>query len=119
MSCSNCRPSDVKPQKSPFKETLRLTGEYEHENVSLAVCYFCGENALYYSADVYDDFWQYWCVIDEVEMASILEDDDPSDPHRPERAREILRKRAVLLKHPVRGLSWASGGICVIEGPPW
>lgn len=99
---------------------MRLTGPYAHENVALAQCTGCGALALYYSADVYDDFWQYWCTIGEEERALLMEDDnDPDDPQRPTRARAILEKHPHLMRGPVRGFEWVPAGFAPIEGPPW
>jgi hypothetical protein len=110
----------VKPQESPFEEVKRLTGQYVHENVCLARCKRCGSAALYYSADVYDDFWQYWCVIDEAECAQLLEEDnDPDEPQLPIRARAMLQKHSHLVRGPVHGFEWVPPGHSVIEGPPW
>ena len=114
-----CQPSGMRPNNSPFEEVTRLTGTYGHENVGLAHCTVCGKTALYYSADVYDDFWQYWCTIDEDERAQLLEDDDHDDPQRPLRARAILLNHPYLVRGPVRGLEWVPPGHAVIEGPPW
>lgn len=114
-----CQPSGVVPVKSPFEEVTRLTGPYEHENVSLARCTRCGVGALYYSADVYDDFWQYWCTIDEDDRAQLLEADDDDDPQRANRARAILQKRGYLRRGPVHGFEWGPPGSTVVKGPPW
>lgn len=115
-----CQPSDLVPVKSPFEEVTRLTGPYEDENVSLARCSRCGESALYYSADVYDDFWQYWCTIDEDEKAQLLEpDEDADDPQRAVRARSILQKHRYLRRGPVHGFEWGGPGSTVVQGPPW
>src|SRR5687768_13823870 len=115
-----CQASGVTPKESPFEEMKRLTGPYVHENVSLARCKTCGSTALYYSADVYDDFWQYWCTIDEAERAQLLEeDDDPDEPQRAIRARAILERHAYLVRGPVLGFEWVPPGHSVIEGPPW
>jgi hypothetical protein len=114
-----CQPSKIAPTDSPFVETRRLTGPYEHENVGLARCASCDKTALYYSADVYDDFWQYWCIINETECARLLEDDDPDEPQLPTRARAILEENSNLVHSPVRGFEWVPPGHSVIEGPPW
>jgi hypothetical protein len=114
-----CQPSAAKPDRSPFEEVMRLAGPYEHESVSLARCDICGRAALYYSADVYDDFWQHWCTIDEVERTQLLEEYDPDDPQRPVRARAMLARHAYLVRHPVRDLEWVPPGYPVVEGPPW
>ena len=114
-----CRPSAAVVKESPFEEVTRLTGPYEHENVSLAKCSSCGSKALYYSADVYDDFWQYWCLLSEVEYAHLLEEDDPDEPQRPSRARKMLEENAALVHGPVRGFEWAPSGCHVVQGPPW
>lgn len=71
-----CQPTKVALIECPFEEVARLTGSYDHENASLARCKACGGAALYYSADVYDDFWQYWCRIDEAERAELQESDE-------------------------------------------
>lgn len=114
-----CEPGDRPPKASPFEKTESLTGRYEHENVALARCRKCGKEALYYSADVYDDFWQYWCLIDESERALLMAPDEGEEPERPTRAREILRRRPALIKGPVHGFEWAASGANVVEGPPW
>jgi hypothetical protein len=114
-----CQPSKATVEESPFEEEVRLTGPYEHENVSLAMCSSCGSKALYYSADVYDDLWQYWCLINEAEHAQLLEEDDPDEPQRPLRARKILEEHVCLVRGPVRGFEWAPSGCTVVEGPPW
>ena len=115
-----CQPSGAASTESPFDEVKRLTGPYEHENVSLAQCTRCGAPALYYSADIYDDFWQYWCLIDEEEHAHLLEkEDDPDEPTRAVRARAILEKNTYLVRGPVRGFEWVPPGHAVLQGPPW
>jgi hypothetical protein len=114
-----CQPSLTPPTTSPFEEVERLTGPYDHENVSLAQCMRCGRVALYYSADIYDDYWQYWCVIDEAERAQLLQEDDLDEPQRPRQARQILEKSDYLVLGPVRGFEWVPPGHPVMEGPPW
>ena len=114
-----CDPASAAPTESPFEEVKRLTGPHDHENVGLARCKACGGSALYYSADVYDDFWQHWCKINEEERAEVLEPDHPDDPQRPARARAILESRAHLVQGPVRGFEWAPPGCAVVQGPPW
>ena len=104
-ACPLCRPSQAEVTRSPFREVERLASQYAHENVSLAQCTGCESLALYYSADVYDDFWQYRCLIDETQ--------------RPARARAILEKHARLMKGPVRGFEWIPTGFAPVEGPPW
>jgi hypothetical protein len=111
-----CSPTSGVPNESPFEEVTRLTGPYEHENVSLAKCKECGEPALYYSADVFDDFLQYWCRIDETEQAELLEQDNKDDPQRPARARAILERHAYLSRGPIRGLERVPPGYPVVEG---
>jgi hypothetical protein len=122
LSSCVCAPGNVGLKQAPFEEVTRLTGPYEHENVSLARCRECGGTALYYSADVYDDFWQYWCRIDDAERAELLEPDDPDDPDDPQcarRARTILERKAHLVRGPVRGFEWGPPGVPVVQGPPW
>lgn len=114
-----CQPSLTPPTASPFEETERLTGPYDHENVSLARCTRCGRAALYYSADIYDDYWQYWCVIDEEERAQLLQEDDLDERQRPRHARQILKKRDYLVLGPAHAFEWVPPGHPVIEGPPW
>jgi len=97
----------------------KVTGQFEHESVGLAACSFCGEQALYYSADVYDDVWQYWCLLDGVEKAILLSVDKSSNPQLAKRASDILRKYPTLINHPVRGLLWAMDGAQAIQGAPW
>ena len=115
-----CVPSESPIQASPFEETQRLTGPYTHENVALARCKKCCKPALHYSADVYDDFWQYWCLIDDAERELLIAPDEGEDePQLPVRAREILARHPSLEKGPVRGYEWAPAGAGVVEGPPW
>jgi hypothetical protein len=114
-----CEPSQQPPKASPFEQTQALTGPYVHENVALARCRKCGKEALYYSADVYDDFWQYWCLIGESERSLLIAPDESEEPERPSRAREILAHRPSLIKGPVLGFEWAPSGASAVEGPPW
>lgn len=114
-----CQPSSATLIKSPFEVVERLTGVYEHESVALARCAACSKSALYYSADIYDDFWQYWCLIDGNECESLLVDDDPNEPQLPKRARAILLNHDYLVLGPVRGFEWVPPGSPVIEGAPW
>ena len=114
-----CQPSSTPHTRSPFEAVEQLTGPYDHENVSLARCVCCGRAALYYSADIYDDYWQYWCAIDETERAHLLAEDDADEPQRPRRARLILEKHGYLVLGPVRGFEWVPPGCPVMEGPPW
>jgi hypothetical protein len=116
---SICHPSNVKLAKSPFKELKQLTGSYEHENVSLAQCTYCGQLALYYSTDIYDDFWQYWCIIDDAAHAQLLEAADRHESQLAMHARSILERHPYLLRHPILGFEWVPAGHAVIEGPPW
>ncbi|TWO72409.1 hypothetical protein FN976_06825 [Caenimonas sedimenti] len=114
-----CEPAKKLPEVTPFEEVQRLTGPYEHENVAFARCKVCAKAALYYSADIYDDFWQYWCLIDEAEKAVLAAPDDDEEPQRPARAREILGRKSTLIKGPVLGFEWCVDGAQVLEGPPW
>ena len=114
-----CEPGEQPLKASPFEETESLTGRYEHENVALARCRKCGKDALYYSADVCDDFWQYWCLIDESERALLMAPDEGEEPERPSRARGILGYRPTLINGPVHSFEWAPSGANVVEGPPW
>lgn len=114
-----CEATNAGLKESPFEEVRRLTGSYEHENVSLARCKSCGAAALYYSADVYDDFWQYWCKIEDAERAELLLPDDPDDPKCAARARAILERHHHLVCGPIRGFEWGPPGARVVEGPPW
>lgn len=118
QSC-RCRPSNEKLMGSPFEEINRLTGPYEHENVSLVRCKGCGRIGLYYSADIYDDFWQYWCTINEAQHAQLLEEDDPNDSKLAIRARAILETQPYLLRRPGHGFQWILSGLPVMQGPPW
>jgi len=120
QACPLCRPSGAEVAHSPFREVKRLASQYAHENVSLAQCVGCESLALYYSADVYDDFWQYWCLIDEAERQLLTQEgNDPDDSRRPARARAILEKHSHLMKGPVRGFEWIPAGFAPIVGPPW
>ncbi len=117
--CSLCQNSDAEVKEPPFEEVTQLTGKYDDEHVSLAKCSHCGNLALYYWTYVYDDLWQYWCLISSEEKAHLLEEDDENDPQRPARARNILKAHAFLVRNPVRGLEWAPPGCSVVQGPPW
>ena|GEM_PF-3000082 len=119
-SCPLCSPSEMAVTQSPFQvDKPQLTNEYDHENVNLARCRYCGSLALCYSADVFDDYWIYWCLIDESDRTLLLAPDDDKNPERPSRAREIIARRPTLINHPVRGFEWAPSGTRVITGPPW
>jgi hypothetical protein len=90
-----------------------------HEYVALAQCKTCGRAALYYSADVYDDFWQHWCRIDESERNSLSESKFEDEGELAAHARGILKKHPHLVHGPVHGFEWAPTGSGVVEGPPW
>lgn len=119
QACCVCGPGLGIPSQSPFAEVQLLTGQYEHENVALARCKKCGRDALCYSADVYDDFWLYWCLLDEQDREFLLQPDNDEETELPARARAVLARRATLIKGPVHGFEWAPSGITVAEGPPW
>jgi hypothetical protein len=122
-SCPLCLPSETTVTESPFQcDGPQLTDGF-HEYVYLGRCKHCGSLALRYSADIFDDYWVYWCLIDESERAWLLAPDSTDDKgyleSAPERARKIIERHPTLIHHPVRGYEWAPSGTPVITGPPW
>jgi hypothetical protein len=113
-----CKPSSSALTESPFEEVKRLTGPYTHENVSSAQCSHCGAPALYYAADVYDDFWQHWCTLNAEDQALLAQEREDDEQHAI-LAREILGRSPYLVRGPVRGFEWVPAGHPPIEGPPW
>ncbi len=118
MTCQHCFPTDKRPIELPFR-ALRTVADDSHEIVGLASCEHCGQLALHFGVDVYDDCWRYWCPIDDQELARLSEPDGEDEPKVYDTARSIIRDHTVLQDHPVHGLGWVPGTGCVLDGPPW
>ncbi len=118
--CRFCQPSELPPGDNPFRITQPIVYGY-HQNVILAACRHCHAPALQYSVDIFDDYWAFWCPIDEAEKAKILsiEEGDRYEDTVIAMTLSILRERRILQKHPLAGLTWKDGKSCMLEGPPW
>lgn len=123
MPCSLCSGSAAGHVTNPFRGTETLADD-GHSGVDLVSCMHCASTALHYWVDIYDDFWQYWCLIDEAErqalrMAAAAGEDDTGESVAGSKAREIIRQRPVLCRHPVHGFGWQAGSNSLLEGAPW
>lgn len=118
MSCIHCEPSKSKLTETPFISVTKLSDEI-HEGVELGACSHCGQDCLLYWVDIYDDHWQFWCVINETEKNQLLSPDDGDEKQLHDWARGIIKTHVVLERHPVHGLAWVQGNTCLLQGAPW
>ena len=118
MTCKVCTPSEAKPDSNPFWEEVRLSGKHAYEGVGLWKCKSCQTPAMYFSNQIYDDIWQYWCTITPAELERLCQPFDPETDELQTFARKLIDGRAVLEGHPVFGLQWVHN-CSVLDGPRW
>lgn len=125
--CRNCDPASTEVlRETPFRR-LAMIADEPHKCLLLAECRRCKAPAVQYSVDIYDDYWVYWCPIDEGERAQLLsiERDSKHDEVALRLVISMMRERRVLRRHPDTGrdpragLTWFHGNSCILDGPPW
>lgn len=125
-TCPCCDPASTGLRESPFLRK-KLLADDDHRCLILNACQRCNAPALQYSVDIFDDYWLYWCPIDEDERDKFLaiENDSEHDTVAFDMAISAIRERRVLQRHPDighdprAGLTWVDGTSCALEGPPW
>lgn len=116
MACSLCLPADADCAEVPFRPDRTVAND-GHQVVSLNVCVGCGQPALYFSIDLYDDTWGYWCAVSKTELELL------TTPQHEDKlfdiARSVVRSKNVLQRHPDGFLRWIPGKSFLLDGPPW
>lgn len=118
MTCEHCRPGGSTPSEIPFRIS-RCLSHRPHEGVGLGGCSFCGEACIHYWVEIYDDYWEFWCVPGAGELEKLA--DHPPEKHSElhDQVREMIRNHVVLQIHPLAGPMWVEGRSCFLCGPPW
>jgi hypothetical protein len=116
MSCDQCRPRPGSLTRSPFKLTEGLV-RAGHDGCDLAICRHCERPALHFWVDVFDDYWTYWCPIDEAERAQLI--GLRGDERAIDLARSFIVTREVVENHPTGVVRWWPGNAATLDGPPW
>jgi hypothetical protein len=123
MPCPHCSGSIVGPAENPFRDLEALAND-GHSGVYLASCRHCESKALHYWVDIYDDCWQYWCLVSDSERQALLAaamagEDDTGESLAGPKAREFISRHLVLCEHPIHGLGWGPGANSLLQGAPW
>lgn len=115
MTCNTCTETDTHGSY-PFVSTRSIASE-SHYGIDVAVCKDCGNPAVIYWVEIYEDLLDYACSISPDELDNLLRQDAPSSQRS--FTLELLRSRQVAYGTASRGFFWLSGTSAMLDGPPW
>ena len=114
MSCDICQFKGMR-DKYPF-EAVDTLGSASHFGVSTGHCSRCGQAALLYWVEIFDEMSEFACAISDVELSALRA--AASEIEIKGITTNILSSRPIV-RGSERGFYWVDGKVATLDGPAW